>query len=49
MKKTGTPVKGVKPTKDGRLKKAPSRKTSVSAKIAQRKSKKVRVARRTAA
>jgi len=49
MKKTGIPVKGVTPAKGGKLKKAKSRKTSVSAKIAARKSKKVRIARRTAA
>jgi hypothetical protein len=49
MKKTGIPVKGVKPTKDGKLKKTAGRKASVSARIAQRKSKNVKVARRIAA
>lgn len=48
MKKAGIPVRGVK-LKDGKLKKTAGRKTSASAKIAARKSKKVRVARRTAA
>lgn len=48
MKKSGIPVKGVK-LKDGKLKKTSGRKTSVSAKIAARKSKRVRVARRMAA
>lgn len=47
MKKTGIPIKGAKLTKAGKIEKAHSRKTSVSQKIAQRKSKRVRVARRT--
>ena len=49
MKKTGIPVKGVKPTKDGKLKKTAGRKASVSAKIAARKSERVRVVKRMAA
>jgi hypothetical protein len=46
MKKLGTPVKGIRITKAGKVKKAASRKSSVSQKIAAKKSKRVRVARR---
>ena len=47
-KPKGIPIKGVK-LKNGKLERTTSgRKTSVSAKIAARKSKKVRVKRRTA-
>lgn len=48
MKKIGIPLKGAKVTKAGKIEKAGSPKASVSQKIAQRKSKRVRVARRTA-
>jgi hypothetical protein len=44
MKLKGTPVKGT--VKDGKFENAASRKTSVSQKIAAKKSKRVRVARR---
>lgn len=46
--KRPTPIKGVRLTKGGKLEKAASRKTSVAQKIAAKKSKRVRVARRTA-
>jgi hypothetical protein len=49
MKKTGISVKNVRQTKDGKLKKTAGRNTPVSTKIAARKSKKVKVARRMAA
>jgi hypothetical protein len=48
MKKLGTPVKGVRVTKAGKIEKAASRKSSVSQQIAAKKSKRVRVARRIA-
>lgn len=47
MKKIGIPIKGAKLTKAGKIEKAGNPKTSVSQKIAARKSKRVKVARRT--
>lgn len=48
MKNIGIPIKGIRATKAGKVEKATSPKASVSQKIAARKSKRVRVARRTA-
>ena len=48
MKKTGIPIKGARVTKAGKIEKVGNPKASVSQKIAARKSKRVRVARRTA-
>ena len=47
MRKIGTPIKNATLTKAGKVETAQSRKTSVSQKIAARKSKRVKVARRT--
>jgi len=48
MKLKGSYAPGIKIDKAGKIVKAQSRRTSVSQKIAQQKSKRVRVARRTA-
>jgi hypothetical protein len=48
MKLKGTYAHGIKIDKAGKIEKVASRKTSVSQKIAAKKSKRVRVARRTA-